>query len=945
MGVLHGEMYSGRAMPSFWGLMVMLLGLNGASGQGVPVVTGDVRVDQLLSQMTLAEKLTLIHDGRENPEEYQGQAGYVSGIPRLGIPGLRFADGPPGVLTRHPSQAETATMGVAATFDIQLAEENGVVIGREARALGIDVSLQPFVNMDRDLTFKRAYNTLGEDPLLTSRIGAAEIRGIQSQKVMAQVKHFIDFDTSGSDVWIDDQTLHEVYLAPFEAAVQAGVSSVMCSYNHINGPHACGSISTLTGILRNELGFRGFVTSDWGATHSAEFMNAGLDMEMIDGPDSSGFQEPAFLSAEPASLPPPPDPDGQSMGDLYGGQIPEECAPAPQDGGDIGASVKPKTIAEALKDGSVSEATLTRAAGHVLTEMERFGYLDGQSKHGVTSQSLEANASIIERTGEEAAVLLKNEGGALPLKASDLGSVVLIGPTAGQVDVIGINGERSEGMPERQISPLDALKKISGNRHIAFSVDDDMTGTPIPVRALSHDGKPGLLRIDSGATFVDKQLNFTAKGGNTLPPNSRATWTGSLTIAQGGSYWLYLQALGTDASLFIDGKRVGITGTFQGDVHGDILQANQDNVLPTTDGLDNVRRTVKLSAGTHSIKVQISPDTSNTPVQIRLNWYTPEQRKADHDAAVVAARHAKIAIVFVWTRRVPFFKLAGTQNQLVEEIASVNPNTIVVLNTSQPVALPWVHRVKAILQMWWPGDEGGWAAANFLLGNLSPSGRLPMTWAKRLQDYPATDPRYPERSSEGVNHRTSYSEGVNIGYCWFDHESIEPLFPFGHGLSYTRFKYSSLQVAEADDGGLTVSFRIENTSKADADEVPQVYLGTPNQIPEGVAFPVRSLVAFDRIHLKAGETQTVSLHVAQRQMQYWSTNLKRWMTTSGSRTISVGASSRDLRLEKSIECSLATMIKQLSCRLGSTAALRQGPQSLPPGHPLQVRATIPIVQK
>jgi beta-glucosidase len=187
----------------------LAIGLNLVLGQSVPVVTGDDRVDKLLSQMTLAEKLTLIHDGRKDPKEYQGQAGYVGGVPRLGIPGLRFADGPPGVLTRHPSQAETATMGVAATFDINVAEENGVVVGREARALGIDVSLQPFANIDRDIAFKRAYNTFGEDPLPTSLIGAAEIRVIQSQQVMAQVKHFIGFDSAASDVWIDEQTLHE----------------------------------------------------------------------------------------------------------------------------------------------------------------------------------------------------------------------------------------------------------------------------------------------------------------------------------------------------------------------------------------------------------------------------------------------------------------------------------------------------------------------------------------------------------------------------------------------------------------------------------------------------------------------------------------------------------------------------------------------------------------
>ena len=188
--------------------------------QSVPVVTGDARVDKLLSQMTLEEKLTLIHGTHEDPAVYQGQAGYLAGIPRLGIPGLRFADGPPGVLTRHPSQGETATMGVAATFNRKTAEENGLVIGREDRALGIDVSLQPFVNIDRDLEFGRGYNTFGEDPFLTSEMGVAEVNGIQSQDVMAQIKHYVTYDTEGTNVFVDDQTLHEVYVAPFEQAIR-----------------------------------------------------------------------------------------------------------------------------------------------------------------------------------------------------------------------------------------------------------------------------------------------------------------------------------------------------------------------------------------------------------------------------------------------------------------------------------------------------------------------------------------------------------------------------------------------------------------------------------------------------------------------------------------------------------------------------------------------------
>jgi beta-glucosidase len=882
----------------------LVLGAGMALAQSVPVVTGDARVDKLLSQMTLQEKLTLIHGTHEDPAVYQGQAGYLGGIPRLGIPGMRFADGPPGVLTRHPSQGETATMGVAATFSAKDAEDNGLVIGREARALGIDVSLQPFVNIDRDLEFGRGYNTFGEDPFLSGQMAAAEIKGIQSQHVMAQVKHFVGYDSNNENTWIDDQTLHEVYVAPFDAAIKAGVVSIMCSYNQLNGTFACGNESTLTKILRDEIGFKGFVTSDWGAVHAVTFINAGLDMEMPGEPSpGAAFSLPSFFDLQPVPPPPPPrTPGNDIMEAFFGDNLPEEPAPKRDfDMGNFGKKLDARKMAEALKDGTVNEAAINRAAGHVLYEMVRFGYLDGQSKHEVTSQSIEANAKIIEKTGEDAAVLLKNEGGALPLKAADLDSVVLIGPTALQVDSIGISGERSVGLPWRMVGPLEAMKKISGNANIHFAVDDDMTGSPVPASALSHDGQPGLERTGSGASQIDAELNFTNKAGDALPPNSTLSWKGTLTVPHDGNYWLYLQALGTNAEIRLDGKHLARTGAFQGGVHGDILQANQDNAVPTTDGLDNVRRVVELTAGAHAIEIKVTPDSSGAPVQVRLNWYTPEQRQADHEAAIAAARNAKTAVVFLWTRLEPVFGLPGEQNKLVEEVAAVNPNTIVVLNTSQPVALPWVDKVKAVLEMWWPGDEGGWSTANLLLGKSSPAGRLPVTWATRLEDYAATDPKYPERSKKGVDGKTTYSEGVNVGYRWFDKEKIDPLFAFGHGLSYTTFKYSGLKIAKASDGGLDVKVRIQNTGGVASDEVPQVYLGAPAGILAGVQFPVRALAAFDRVHLAAGESKTVTLHVALRQLQYWSTDSHSWVTVSGKRTISVGASSRDLRLERTID--------------------------------------------
>ncbi|HYL63132.1 MAG TPA: glycoside hydrolase family 3 C-terminal domain-containing protein [Candidatus Methylomirabilis sp.] len=869
-----------------------------AQGQAVPADNADeARIDKLLQQMTLEEKMNLIRGGVEDSSVYQGQAGYLPGVPRLNIPSLRFADGPPGLLTRVPAQAETATMGVAATFSIKDAEANGAVIGREARSLGIDVVLQPFINIDRDITFSRGYNTFGEDPFLTGAMGAAEIRGTQAQDVMAQAKHYVAYDSNAYNIFVDQQALHEVYAAPFEEAVKASVSSVMCSYNHVNGIFACGNADTLKTILRGEIAFKGFVTSDWGAVHSALFINQGLDMEMpgTPRPDSpfAGLAHTFFQSTPPNNAPAPKF-NQSALGGLLGGAIPEE----PQERFGLGGFPRDNdstSIWSAPRDGTVMEATITAAARRVLYEMDRFGYLDGKQKHTITPQDIEQNAAVIQKTAEDAAVLLKNEE-ALPLKAKDLDSLALIGPSAGQVAAIGTFGERSGGLTERQVGPLDAMKRFVPSARITFAVDDDMTGTPIDASLFSHDGKPGLLRTDAaGTTSVDSQVNFTHSNNQSLPANSTFTWNGTLTIPASREYWIYLQVLGARGRLSIDGKQIERTGAAKGAVHGDIQYATQDNGLPTVDGLDNVRRAVQLTAGPHEIKVEASGDTSDAPEQIRLNWVTPEQRVRNHQAALDAAKSAHTAVVFLWSRSRPVFALPGEQDKLVEEIAAVNHNTVVVLNVSQPVAMPWLDKVKAVLLMWWPGDEGGWATANVLLGKTDPAGRLPFTWAKRLEDYAATDPAHPERSAKGVDGKTTFSEGVDVGYRWFDKQKIDPLFPFGFGLSYTKFSYSDLRIAPAADRGFDISVRIRNTGGLAGDEVPQAYLDAPEQRPSGVQFAVRTLAAFDRVALQPGESKEITLRIRPRSLEYWSTTENRWIR-SAPRQIRVGPSSRDLRL-------------------------------------------------
>jgi beta-glucosidase len=835
-----------------------------ANATPAPKVTGDARVDRLLARMTLDEKLTMLEGTADASADPQYQAGYLPGVPRLGVPSLKLTDGPPGVVTKQDSTGMTATMGVAATFSQHDAQQNGVVIGRDAKALGQDVVLEPFVNMDRDTSWGRGFNTFGEDPLLTSQVGADEITGIQSQGTMAQVKHYIAYD-GGNNVNVDEQTLHEIYLAPFAAAIDAGVSSVMCSYNVINGYQSCGNAQTLTAILRNELGFKGFVTSDWGANHATTSLNAGLDMEMPGG----GF----------------------------GGILPQYFSKT--------------ALTSAIANGSIQESRVTEAVGRILYEYDQFGLLDGASKHTITPENRAFDNNVVQQTGEDAAVLLKNDGG-LPLGS---GSLALIGPGAGQTIATDGGGEKSGGIVSEQVGTYQVLRQQFGSQ-VSYAVADDMTGTPVPASALSHNGQPGLLRNGSQ---VDEQLDFSQ--GAALPAGSNNTWTGTLSVPSSGNYWLNIQALGATASLSVDGKQLISLGTFigGGPRYGRLHATDGNGPLPTTDGLANGRTLIDLTAGAHTLSVAETADISGSPVQVRLNWVTPAQQQANHDAAVAAARSAKTAVVFAWAGSGNDLSqpLPESQDALIDDVTAANPNTVVVLNTSQPVAMPWLAKVKAVVEMWYPGDRGGYATANVLTGNVNPGGKLPFTWPVSIDQEVAHQAAHPERSSNGVDNTgticppsrggpfanpacvTTYSEGINIGYRFFDATNETPLFPFGYGLSYTSFAYSGLAVAAADDGGLTVSFQVRNAGSTDGDTVPQIYLGTPATKPAGVQFAARALAAYSRVHVDAGQTRSVSLHVPLRQLQYWSA-AGGWTTALGDRELYVSADERTDVLHRTV---------------------------------------------
>lgn len=852
----------------------------------------DPAVEALLARMTLDDKIALLHGAPEPLSSYEGQAGYLPGIPRLGVGPMRFADGPPGVLTRYPATALTGSLGLAATFSAADARANGAVIARDARAAGIDVVLEPFINIYRDPTFYRAYDTFGEDPLLTGTIGAAQIDGIQRGGVMAMAKHYVGYDGS-ADASIDQQTLHQIYVAPFAAAVRAGVASIMCAYNVVNGRYACDNHDTLTTILRHELGFEGFVTSDWGAMHGTSFINAGLDVEM----PGSGSTIASYLAGTPPII---DHPDIELAPPVIN-TTPEETPTAPVLVPTL-PGTPPVGLKSALQRGEVSEATITEAARRVLRQMLRFGHvaMGGPSVESAAAAGAGIDsAAVVRKTSTDAAVLLKNDADALPLTSEDLGALAMIGPGALQDIAAGISGEKGLGHVARQIGPSAALREAldgtSGVR-IIDAAGDNMTGLPVPAAQLAAGSAGGLAREDMAGRPLgtDAMLDFTSLRGNALPPGTSAQWRGVLTVPESGRYRLYLQILGAQGSLAIDGRNIASTGYLS--LHGDVLQAGQDNVLPTRDGLDNVRRELELSAGPHTLLVKAYGEPRGAPVQVRLAWVTPEQRAADYERAVRAAAGARKAVVFAWSRGQPVLRLPGDQDQLISDVAAVNPNTIVVLNVAEPIAMPWLDRVRAVLLMWYPGDEGGRATADLLLGRANPAGRLPFTWPRRVEDGPANDPAHPERTSEGIGGHTTYSEGLFVGYRWYDRERREPLFPFGFGRSYTHFDYRGLSLQRTSDGGLEASFELINTGERDGDEVPQLYLGPPDPAPSGAQFALRSLAAFDRISLRAGERRRVVLRAAPRALQYWSVRARRWLTATGRHSVYVGASSRDLRL-------------------------------------------------
>ncbi len=794
------------------------------------------KIDELINKMTLSEKVTLI--GGNGMETYT--------IGRLGIPKLKMDDGPVGVARAGPVTAFPSAVCMAATWDPDVAYKMSTALSEELKAKDKNMSLAPCVNIHRIPMGGRNFESYGEDPYLSSRLVVAYVKGLQDNKVVATVKHYAcnnqEWERGTIDVIIDERALREIYLPAFEAAVKEGGSwSVMCSYNKINGYHASENDHLLNDILKKEWGFKGFVVSDWGATHSTvNAANYGLDLEM---PKGDNFNA---------------------------------------------------SLVTAVKNGQVKESVIDDKVRRILRAMFWLGLFDANPApvHG-NLNTLE-HKQVALQISREGIVLLKNSGGILPIDINKVKSIAVIGPNAA-INRFG-GGGSSEVTPAYTVSPLEGLKKKLGDKvAINYALGCKLDGETTPIESSAvytvFDGKKvnGFLgeyfnnQQLSGTpalSRVDKQINFN--WGDAVPANGvpkehfSARWTAKLTPPKTGAYELSLRS--DDGSrLFLGGK--------------EIINSWQDH------GEETKSASVTLEAGKeYDLRVEFYENTGNAVC--KLGWDIPSELA--NQAAEVAKR-SDIAIVFIGlSSRIESenfdrqdINLPDNQNELVKKVAAANKNTIVVLNTGAPVAMSdWVDNVPALIEMWYPGQEGGNAIADVLLGDYNPSGKLPTTFPLKWEDCSAYS-NYP-----GKNGKVVYAEGIFVGYRYFDKQGTKVLFPFGHGLSYSTFEYSNLTITPGtvQGGNINVeaSFDLKNTSQRAGAEVAQLYI---REVAPGVERPVMELKGFKRVDVKPGETVRVTIRLDKRSLAYYDVGNKDWTAKPGQFEVLVGSSSRDIKLK------------------------------------------------
>jgi beta-glucosidase len=799
------------------------------------VDSDDLRVEKLLGQMTLEEKL-----------EYVGgiNAMSIRPIPRLGLPEIRMSDGPLGVRRDKPSARYPAGIALAATWNVDLANLEGVSMGRDCRARGIHVLLAPGANINRIPICGRNFEYIsGEDPFLASQMVVPFVRGVQSQGVVATAKHFAannqEINRRTINVIVGERALREIYLPAFEAAVRIGkVGAVMDAYNKVNGEFCTANSYLNEQVLKEEWGFEGVLMSDWGATHSAVgAAGSGLDLEM----------------------------------------------PA-------GSWMNVNNLLPAIQNGEITVQQIDDKVRRILRMIVKMGFLNRTQLDSSIPEDDPEGGKVALAVAEEGIVLLKNAGDLLPLDRERIRKIAVLGPDSHPGVPAGWGS--SFVNPFYAVSVLDGLANNKGaqTRLDYFDAGVGNFGTS----KFEYEDRPGHFADGLQAEYfpnltlsgtpaierVDQRINFDWAASENdrrgLPLQFTVRWTG-VVKSESSSLHVFRARADSGIRVFLDDK------------------------LILNDWADHAARpdvaTQYLRAGqTYRLRVEYKNSGGGGAIA-QFGWasLTVPDALRSYDAAIVCVGFDNGTEGEGFDRT---FSLPDGQDDLINGVAEKVPKTIVVINSGGNVDMHrWLSNVPAILHAWYPGQEGGNALAKILFGEVNPSGKLPVSFEANETDNPAFKSYPSDASGKNVH----YDEGIFVGYRAYDRRGIQPLFPFGYGLSYTQFEYSDLRVDpidRVDPCNLNVSFDLRNIGKTAGAEIAELYVGENSPKVER---PIRELKGFRKSRLQPGQSTRITIPLNRRSFSYFDPASRRWVVDSGEYEISVGASSRDLRLKKNVE--------------------------------------------
>jgi beta-glucosidase len=797
-------------------------------------------IESLTAQMTLEEKTSMLAGA---------DLWHTVPVKRLGVPTMKVTDGPVGArgagfLTGPTSACFPAGVALTATWNRDLVERVGKALGEETKAKGAHILLAPTVNIHRSPLAGRNFECYSEDPYLTGQMAVAYINGLQSKGVGACIKHFVcndsEFERQSISSEVGERALREIYLRPFEIALrEAKPWAVMSSYNRINGTYASENDYLLLDVLKGEWSFEGIVMSDWFGTYSPKVAKGGLDLEM---------PGPARWMGEKAL--------------------------------------------EAVRRGEVSEETINDKVRRLLRTMDKAGLFEHPDLQAEQAMDKPEHRRLAREAAAEAIVLLKNNKSLLPLDPNAVKSIAVIGENAQWPSFIG--GGSVNVRPHYVVTPLEGIRNRADKSVQVDYAFGCATHKDVPL--LDKNWLAGALTVqyfanrdlagDPVHTETTDSLEMRWFGA-TLPhvdlANFSVRLTGVFSIPESGTYELSLSSVGS-SRLFIDSDQV----------------INLWDDASSEEGR-NESTQITLAAGQlYQLQIEYASEPDSFFRNLRIGCMLQIPADSIQQAVALAAK-SDVAIVFAgltneWESEGfdrPDMELPGDQAKLIEQVAAVNPNTIVVLNVGSPLNMNWLDKVAAVVQAWYLGQETGHAIADVLFGDVNPSGKLPTTFPRRLQDNPAYI-NYP-----GENGQVLYGEGLFVGYRYYDKKDIVPLFPFGYGLSYTTFAYRNLKLSKPEYAAgdmIRLSVDVENTGSRAGKEIVQVYL---RDVRSRLMRPEKELKAFAKVALEPGETRTITFTLDEEALSYYDPALKRWVAEEGEFQVLVGSSSRDIRLAAS----------------------------------------------